>query len=118
MWVQQLSPFLSGIISGGYSYIISQFNVRAYWFGNFLTNPLDFVYNRIQQLYPQLGRIMINPELWLRQNVADILGLSVIETYNLPTMIGVIILRRINDQIGLQRETIKSLVCAIIIRYI
>lgn len=118
LWVSQLSPFLSGIISGGYSYIISQFNARTYWFESFLSNPLDFIYIRIHQLYPQLGPIMINPEFWIRRNVAVILGLSVNETYSLSAMLGVIILRRINEQISLQRDTIKNLVCAIIIRYI
>jgi len=118
IWIRQLSPFLAGLMDNGYSYVLSQFNARTYWFGNFLDNPSDFVYTRIQQLYPQLARIMTNPEFWIRQNVASILGLSVNETYNLSAMLGIIILRRINEQISMQRETIKNLGCSIIIRYI
>lgn len=118
LWIRQLSPFLTGLMDGGYSYLLGQFNARTYWFGSFLASPSDFIYRWVEQRYPQLARIMINPEFWLRQNVASILGLSMNETYNLSAMLGVIILRRINEQISQQRETIKSLVCSIIIRYI
>lgn len=118
LWVTQLSPFLSGIISGGYAYILAQFNARAYWFSRFLSNPLDFVYSRIQQIYPQLPVVMNNPEQWLRQHIALILGISIGETYSFGSQLALIILRKINEQIGSHRETIKTLVCSIIIKFL
>ncbi len=117
-WVNGLSPFLAGIISGGYGYLLSQFTNRTGWFSNFLSNPVLTVRTWIIQINPELLPFMENPRQWFNQKIAERLGISYSEAYNLPTMLGIVVLRSIKNQIEPYRGVISSLLCDIVLRFI
>lgn len=117
-WITQISPFMDGLVTGGFSYILNRFLSRASWFTSFLSNPIYHTRQWITSINPDLAILMNNPKEWFDLKIARTLGITDSQGRSLSAILGLVVLRHINNHIATQRKAISDQICGIIVKFL